>query len=484
VPDYDFGRHVGIAHSYWDFFDYGQQGYWFRAFPSYPPLVYLVGAAATALGEPSPDALTLAQNVVFVPMLVGGCYLAGRVAYNHMTGVLAAVFALGTPILLDQFHEFMLDAPSAAVTALAVGLILASRRFADWRWSLAAGVAAGLGLMTKSPVFFFLVGPVAVSLLRGGWRHWRGLLAFVAPALLLAGPWYLEHYEQLRGLTSGAAGEVTAATATSITPSRWSSDNLGWYAWSALNIGVLLPLLLLSVAGTIASVVRFVRRRDRDDLTLELLAGLAGGWAGITFVSLKDPRYALPALVYLAVLGTGWITRLPRWPRRALAAAVVAIAAVNLAGVSMGLGEPVRIQVLPRPMDGNIWARYVTLYSPQGYLQGGPHHDDRIVELFEAARRQGVRTIGIEPGGPLPFNASGLMALTRGMGLRPTSDYSLVKPTDAIVLTRPPGEAAILLDPHRRRGTPRPCLIVDGVGVYFIRGRPAPDGRNTVYCPA
>jgi hypothetical protein len=76
------------------------------------------------------------------------------------------------------------------------------------------------------------------------------------------------------------------------------------------------------------------------------------------------------------------------------------------------------------------------------------------------------------------------MALTRGMGLRPTSDYSLVKPTDAIVLTRPPGEAAILLDPRRRRGTPRPCLIVDGVGVYFIRGRPAPDGRNTVYCPA
>lgn len=482
VPDYDFGRHVNVAVSYWDAFDAGQEGHWFRTFPSYPPLVFLVGALSAALGRPGPEALTLMQNAVFVPALVAGCYGAGRVAYGHLAGVLAAVFALGTPMLLDQFHEFMLDAPAAAMTALALWLILASRRFADWRWALAAGVATGLGLLTKTPVFFFLAGPVAVFLLRGGWRHWRGVLAFGVAALLVAGPWYLEHLDQIRGLTEGATGTVTTATASGVTPVRWSSDNLGWYFWSSLNIAVLAPLLALAAVGTAASVVRFVRERRPDDLTPELVAGALVGWAGVTYITLKDPRYSLPLLVYMAVLGTGWITLLRRPWRRGLVVALVAVAGVNLAGVSLGAGEPVRWAVLPRPMDGGIWARYVTLYSPQGYLRSGPR-DEEVPRLLRAAKRQGVRAVGVEPGGTIHFNDGGLVALIRGIGMLPTFEYSQLRRSDAVIAGRTPGDAAVLLDPARRLGTPEPCTTVDGLGVFFVRPHPPTSGRNTLFCP-
>ena len=43
------------------------------------------------------------------------------------------LFVLGSPLLIEQFHVFMIDAPEAALVAVAVWLILASDRFARGR---------------------------------------------------------------------------------------------------------------------------------------------------------------------------------------------------------------------------------------------------------------------------------------------------------------------------------------------------------------
>src|SRR5215207_8527300 len=77
----------------------------------YPPVVYLVGVLGTLLRPASVGAPILAANLVFVTMLALGCYVTGRIAYGRAVGFLAVVFALGSPLLIEQFHVFMLDAP-------------------------------------------------------------------------------------------------------------------------------------------------------------------------------------------------------------------------------------------------------------------------------------------------------------------------------------------------------------------------------------
>ena len=99
---------------------------------------------------------------------------------------------------------------------------------------------------------------------------------------------------------------------------------------------LLTPLTALALTGTVLALWRFCRRRAPDDLTPELVGGALVGFLGITYLTLKDPRYALPALVYMAVLGTGWIATARPPLRRWLTAAFGVVVAINFIAVNFG----------------------------------------------------------------------------------------------------------------------------------------------------
>src|SRR4029077_17436397 len=113
---------------------------------------------------------------------------------------------LGTPIVVFQMHVFMIDPPEAAMVAASAWAILASRRFERVGIAALAGVLVGLAMMTKETSIIFLAGLVAVAILRGGWRNWRGLLMFLAVAAAISLPWYVYHVAQLHGLVEGQGG--------------------------------------------------------------------------------------------------------------------------------------------------------------------------------------------------------------------------------------------------------------------------------------
>ena len=141
----------------------------------YPPLVHLVGGIPAALGLAAQDWSTIALNLVFVPVLAAGCYGVGKLTYGPTAGLLAAVFALGTPMILSLFHTFLLDAPLAAMVAISLWAMLASDRFSRRRETALAGVLIGLAVLVKTPALLFLAGPGAVMLIGGGWRQWRNI---------------------------------------------------------------------------------------------------------------------------------------------------------------------------------------------------------------------------------------------------------------------------------------------------------------------
>lgn len=199
VVSTDTARHLHVAFTLDTFIQTGEPGSIITHTRVYPPLVHLVGTVATLIGGFGIKGPILAQNLVFMPLLALGCYGTGSVVCNRRAGLLAAVFALGAPIVISQLHVFMLDLPAAAMTATSVWLLLASDRFARRPYALAAGVAIGLTMLSKSPAGFFLVGLLAVMLVRGGWRHPVNALACAIVGAVVLGPWYLHHADEIQG---------------------------------------------------------------------------------------------------------------------------------------------------------------------------------------------------------------------------------------------------------------------------------------------
>jgi 4-amino-4-deoxy-L-arabinose transferase-like glycosyltransferase len=484
VPDYDHARHLFIALGDYEAFRGGNQSYWFLHFTQYPPLVHLVGALAGYLnGGLGVEAPTLLENLIFVPLLALGCYGTARIAYGGWAGALAVLFALGTPMAISQFHVFMLDAPEAALVAVSVWLVLASDRFANVKLSALAGVAVGLGFMAKSTFPLFVAGLLIAVLALGGWRNWRGLLVFAVVAAVIAAPWYIHHLGDLRGQTLGATATPTGqgvpgSAPGNITPLRWSDDNIFWYVWNLDTHQLRAPLALFFLVGFGLAAVRLARTRSNGNHAVELLAGAVGSYVGMTFITtFHDPRYTLPALVYFAVLGGGWITQVPRRIALPAGATLAAIAVMNTAAVTFGAGSPVRVK-LPFGPPNALGDRALTFYSPNGYVVGGPVRGP-VPGLMRAVRDAGYHALQVDlGGGQLYFNQVGLEMLGREAGLR--ISYTNVAPLKH-------GQE-YLSRRVRQPGDPQPCARLSGYGdrsVLYLARRPltgAPS-RWRLWCP-
>jgi 4-amino-4-deoxy-L-arabinose transferase-like glycosyltransferase len=459
---------------------------------NYPPLGRLIGALGLFIGGASAKSVILALNIVFVPALAAGCYGVGRLVAGTRAGLLAALFALGAPMIVSEAHGVYPDPLQASMIALSVLGILASRRFEHVGTAALAGAATGLAFLTKETTPIFLAGLLAVVLLRGGWRNWRGILAYCAAVVVIAAPWYLYHVGQLGRLTSttNTPPAALARAVSEATPGRLSFNNLSWYFWDAANVQLRLALLLLLLAGTVAAVRSSIRDRSPANLYPELLGGALVSYVGITMITIKDPRYSLPALVYMAVLGTAWITQVTPRLRPWLTAAVLVIVAASFASVAFGLGgSNYRLRVtLPGPSPEEPQGeRALTLYATTGWLQGPPEtRDGDLRALMRGLHRAGVRgaafccgherpEVGIDGGAErVDFNVSGLVVAAKEAGIHYVEQQAELGPRNVFVMARAPVP-----------GLP-PCQTLrDGTGIYVVLGSPLgkPFTRYAFICP-
>lgn len=477
VQPSDSGLHTLLAFDIHDQLASGNLTGWFTEFNTYPPLAHVIGAIAVFIAGKSPMAVIIAINVVFVPLFAVSCYGVGALAYGRLCGLLAALFALGTPIFVSQMHMFMVDPPEAAMVAASVWAILASRRFERLGVAALGGVAVGLAMMTKSTSVIFLAGLVAVVLSRGGWRHWRGLLVFVAIAAAIALPWYLYHRHQLNGLVEGQGG-TGAAPSEEGSPPLFSHRGLLWYFWAALNIQLLAPLMLFLAVGLVGTIVDCVRRWTPENLGPELLGGLFVSWLGITLIRHKDVRFMLPALVYVAVLATGWIVLAKPRVRIPAIAVLAVVLAADFFGVSIGIGHAVRVSLPGASANSGLHRKQITLYSPEGYVRGGPERGGDMLAMFRGLKHLGIKAITVDAGSATNVNFStyGLTVRAIQAGVTPTPVYNpaALGPHEAFILLHVP-----------QPGDPPPCeKLEEGIGVYAELGNPVkPFETYTLICP-
>jgi 4-amino-4-deoxy-L-arabinose transferase-like glycosyltransferase len=466
LPQWDPGRHTEFALEYYDALRRGDFGVLLTldSWP-YPPLVHVVGAAVTPIFGRGIEGPVLSQNLVFVPLLALGCYHSARLAFDDSrAGLYAVLFALGTPMIVGQFHLFMLDPPQAAMAAISVWALLASRSFQHTGIAALAGAAVGLGLLTKISFVVFVAGVMLVMLIRGGWRHWRGLLAFSAAALVVAGPWYAVHLEDLRSIYNAGAFITPTRVLPGLSPPRFSADNAQWYLWTGLNYQYLVPLSLFAAIGFALALGRVVRRPSPHPLLLELLVGGFVGWFAVTWQLPHDVRYILPLLVYVAVLGGGWIVLLPRTGRWVVGSLLAIVATVNLLGASFGPADHHVSVALPNaPKSSVVMKGHFSFYEDDGYAQGEPRQSEDLLGVLRKLHGRGVRQVGwdIVNASELTFNFEGLRAYAAIVGF----DVNITGPPF-------PRDSVFLFTKPTRPGQ-RPCVTMfDGRGVWMRYGDP------------
>jgi hypothetical protein len=419
VPDYDSGAHMNAAFLYFKDFSAGHLLRPFVGFDTYPPLVRVVGALAIFLFGMHPMALVLSSNVVFVPLLALGCYGVGKLLAGPRAGLLAALFALGSPMFVSMMHQYDLDPPQAAMVAVTVWALLASRRFERVGISALAGVLFGLALMTKETSAIFIAGLLLALVIRGGWRQPRGLLLFEIACIATAGPWYAYHLDQLVQTFTSIAQLVTNSEQA---PPLLSARNATWYFWDLVNQQTLAPFALAFFAGVALAIARLVRDPSaRRGFLPELLAGALASYLGMTLLTHKDPRYTLPALVYIAVLATFWVPSLTKvWLRRSVAGAIIAVAIINFAGISFGLGGIAArvLLVLPGAQSFVNYPGQLTLYEDVGYVRGGPMRNGDMLGLVRGLRQDGVTSVTFDPRtNYIDFSPAGLLPLLDEYGI-------------------------------------------------------------------
>jgi 4-amino-4-deoxy-L-arabinose transferase-like glycosyltransferase len=137
----------------------------------YPPLVFWVTQPFYMLFGTSMSVAVASQGV-FMAILAFSMYEIGRELWSRRVGLLATVFVLTLPMVVSTFHEYHLDAPLTAMTALALLCVIRTREFDSRSYSITLGVVLGLGLLTKWSVFFALSLPVAYGAFVG-LRHFQ-----------------------------------------------------------------------------------------------------------------------------------------------------------------------------------------------------------------------------------------------------------------------------------------------------------------------
>lgn len=118
-------------------------------------------------------------------------FAVARKAFNARAAWCALLLLLGTPLFVDWATSGYVDVPVALYHALALLFALRWLHGGARADALAAGICAGLGILTKHSALVLLPAVAAVPLLRNRSRtDFVNAGLVLLAALALAGPWY------------------------------------------------------------------------------------------------------------------------------------------------------------------------------------------------------------------------------------------------------------------------------------------------------
>lgn len=270
-----------------------------------PILLFWAVAASVRTFGPR-DAAARLPSAVAAAATVGLTAALGTLLVDPEVGLLAGIAVASMPLLLVFGRLVIFDAPlTAFATAALYALARARLRGGALRWWPIAGLAMGLGVLTKGPV------GVAVPLLawiaaRGvlpapprGERRVLAALGAVAVVVAVVAPWLAAVQAREPDFLRYALVDETVLRFVS--PERFHRDAPIWFYATVLPWALGPWAVVLGV--TARALAAAARRRDRYGTAAAFAARAAT--ALVVFFTLsasKRPQYVLPVLAPLAVL--------------------------------------------------------------------------------------------------------------------------------------------------------------------------------------
>jgi 4-amino-4-deoxy-L-arabinose transferase-like glycosyltransferase len=370
----------------WKYLELWRTGGFFSQFaaasPQYPPLYYLV--EATVLG-----CLGWTQYLAFLsnlPALVllgySAFWMAGEYLPERMTWK-AGLLPLLLPTVAWVSRESLLDVLLAGFVTAGGALILKSNFFARRNWTLLFGVVCGLGVLTKWTFPIYLAFPVLYALMTSRYRRrsFENIALATVVGLVIVSPYYLPNMAALvsRYPTTEQAGLIP-----------WEpyprhgepglNNVLGWIYYPRVFASYFLGILL-----TLFLVVGVLRRQVREQAQMSGLRFLAVWFVGaallLTFVSPKDPRFALPLVAPLSLL------LLAVWrEKKSVLRTILVVAALQFLLVSFPILPSLKLALFEREGDQDFqtlqteWVLFQTDYFD---VAGRPRQEDwRFLQIL------------------------------------------------------------------------------------------------------
>jgi 4-amino-4-deoxy-L-arabinose transferase-like glycosyltransferase len=273
-------------------------------------------------------------TVLFGVLTVWALFGLGNRLFGRSTGLLAAFIWAILPVAVVHGHYATVDVTATFFVTMA--LLCAARALEDdprsvgeeyddgavptvgrrgssqpMRLLLLSAVFAGLAAATKYNCGIVLFAPLAAALLRKGPGASPGLWAVPAiaavavaafllgcPGILINPELFWKHFSYELAKSQEGMGLLFAET-----------GNGWWYHLvSSLRFGFGVPLLLMSVGGLFAALVR----RSRQDVLL--LAFFVPYYLVIGYAQVRYVRYILPITPVLAVFAAGCLMRPAKSP--------------------------------------------------------------------------------------------------------------------------------------------------------------------------
>jgi len=338
----------------------------------YPPLVYLVSVPLVLVFWPTADVLT-GVNALFIGILLLSTFGIARAFGRRWAGLLAAFMVSMYPIIYGLARHYLLDIPLVAMVSLSIWLLVLTQGFERRIAAVLFGLALGLGVLTKWTLAVFVGGPLLVVIAqvfrkRSGCRLFNLALA-LALAAIVAAPWYLYNLSSVLGFLK--------------LQSMWArseGDPLvgSWAAWlyylrALANEQILLPFLLLSVAGL---VLLLTARQPRDAILL-LLGWIVLPYAVFSIFINKDPRFTLPCLPAIGIM-TAWGLMQINSPKVKVGLIILTIlyAAIQFTGLSWGLSRRLPSGWLPSTVNVRVGAESMRVYAEGVHIANPARTED------------------------------------------------------------------------------------------------------------
>jgi hypothetical protein len=261
-------------------------------------------------------------SLLMTALSVGLVFLTGRRDGNRRVGLLAALFLVAQPVLIQKTLEIRPDV--LALLFFLGGLWFVQRGLVvrdeaatgNLRWFLGGGLCLGAAIMCTQKALFVLPGAfIGLGLWALAGRRRMALARIVAVLAVLVGIAVPVASTWVGFAVRGGGGQFIYDNFI---------INAKWRVHSSRNLLVTLetsgPILILCVLGAVVAVRRFHRARPRGYGDVFLLCTLGGLIAGIAVVPAAYRQYYLMPLAIACVFaakGLCWLVDLARERSRA-----------------------------------------------------------------------------------------------------------------------------------------------------------------------